>query len=336
MGIGTGISYACNTLNPAGGCRAVSKGCAHCFAARVVATRLGKNPLQPAYHGLAEERDGRVEWTGKATWNSEKLAPLLRRARPEIWFVGDMADLLFEEQPEEHFLDVLAHAVAAPQHVVMTTTKRSARMRDVVARADLGWVARRVGELATERLPERRRRAGWRVAYEITEGHETERPAETVAREADKVLVRKASWPPPNWWCGASVEDEPEAALRLPGLWATKARVRWVSYEPALGPVDWAKYIGTGISWLDLLVCGGESGERARAMRPEWARGARDAAEAAGVPFHFKQWGEFDANSDRVGKKAAGYRLDGRVHHAFPRALPASIELPHAERLLAA
>jgi len=75
-----------------------------------------------------------------------------------------------------------------------------------------------------------------------------------------------------------------------------------------------------GIDWV---VCGGESGPGARPMHPDWARSVRDQCVAAGVPFFFKQWGEWAPFGDlnamrRTGKKAAGRLLDGREWNEYP------------------
>ncbi len=94
---------------------------------------------------------------------------------------------------------------------------------------------------------------------------------------------------------------------------------------------------------LDWLIVGGESGPRARPMHPQWARDIRDQCETAGVPFFFKQWGEWVSVSEvegagphhsfpdgatvrRVGKKSAGRLLDGKEHNAFPNPQPSSLE----------
>jgi protein gp37 len=88
---------------------------------------------------------------------------------------------------------------------------------------------------------------------------------------------------------------------------------------------------------LDWVVAGGESGPNARPMHPSWARSIRDQCAAAGVPFHFKQHGEWAPSSDEVlgdmahvhafadgvrvgrfGKKMAGRNLDGVEHNGFP------------------
>jgi hypothetical protein len=105
-------------------------------------------------------------------------------------------------------------------------------------------------------------------------------------------------------------------------LLATPARVRFLSIEPMLGPIDleqscdiaeqrlfgsktWSQMDeptrcvdamrNGSVVLLDWVICGGESGPSARPMHPDWARGLRDQCEAAGVPFLFKQWGEWRA-----------------------------------------
>jgi protein gp37 len=70
---------------------------------------------------------------------------------------------------------------------------------------------------------------------------------------------------------------------------------------------------------IDWVICGGESGPGARPMEAAWALNLRDQCSAAKIPFFFKQWGEFDAAGQRVGKKAAGRELDGCLHSEFPR-----------------
>ena len=167
-----------------------------------------------------------------------------------------------------------------------------------------------------------------------------------------------------NVWLGASIVNQEEADRDIPKLLAQPARVRFLSMEPLLGPVDlrgnlpveralrWHRPM---LSMLDWIIVGGESGPGARPMHPEWARSLRDQCAAAGVPFLFKQWGEwgptwteahahlgFGAPPDpagrmsiagtrvgtppnerlwpvtKVGKKAAGRQLDGEEHDGFP------------------
>ncbi|MBF0251660.1 MAG: phage Gp37/Gp68 family protein [Alphaproteobacteria bacterium] len=158
----------------------------------------------------------------------------------------------------------------------------------------------------------------------------------------------------PNIRLGTTVEHQQAANERLPHL-ATQGVCGWktfVSYEPALGPVNWRPWIAPGgaIHWV---VAGGESGPGARPAHPDWFRQCRDACTKAGVPFLFKQWGEWGMAAPgnridegkwmhpngntfgpvegepfypaplsthlvRVGKKKAGRLLDGREHLEFP------------------
>jgi protein gp37 len=160
----------------------------------------------------------------------------------------------------------------------------------------------------------------------------------------------------PNVWLGTTVENQTEAERRIPLLLDVPAQVHFLSCEPLLGPVNlnhlWSNHgefesclIGceyspfskkeTLVPRIDWVICGGESGPGARPMHPDWARRLRDQCAEAGVPFLFKQWGEWapeeagerrrqisDAFSAtplrRAGKKAAGRLLDGRTHDAFP------------------
>lgn len=105
-----------------------------------------------------------------------------------------------------------------------------------------------------------------------------------------------------NVWLGTSISDQATADKWVPKLLECRdlAPVLFLSIEPLLGPVDLDKFLPAagpkgwrnelGIDWV---IAGGESGPQARPMHPDWARGIRDQCQAAGVPFFFKQWGEF-------------------------------------------
>lgn len=112
-------------------------------------------------------------------------------------------------------------------------------------------------------------------------------------------------WLPDNVWLGISVVNQTEADRDIPKLLEVPARVRFLSMEPLLGPVDiqsainhmpWR--IGGGDAELHWVIVGGESGPHARAMHPHWVRDLRDQCQAADVPFLFKQWGEWVPRSD--------------------------------------
>jgi protein gp37 len=174
-------------------------------------------------------------------------------------------------------------------------------------------------------------------------------------RLRDRVV---GDWPLSNVWVGVSVEDQKRADLRIPALLDTPAVVRWLSCEPLLGPVDLSGWMGSERvctaavhdfdcctpNLIDWVVAGGESGTGARPMHPNWPRALRDHCGHAGVPFFFKQWGEwtpagfgfgrfapperligpavddrgFRQIMRRVGKSRAGRELDGRTWDQYP------------------
>lgn len=147
--------------------------------------------------------------------------------------------------------------------------------------------------------------------------------------------------PPPGIWIGVSVENQEWADKRREDTQHIPAVVRFASYEPALGPVDW-----TGWEFLNWMISGGESGLRARFSHPHWHRAARDFCSSIGIPYLFKQWGEWRHAPDRAhfkelireawvraesgvpgvrpalmvreGKKVAGRLLDGVQHDGVP------------------
>jgi protein gp37 len=124
-------------------------------------------------------------------------------------------------------------------------------------------------------------------------------------------LALELPWPD-NVWIGVSVENQ-RWICRVDDLRRVPARVRFLSCEPLLGPLEIDL---TGIHWV---IVGGESGHGARRMRPEWARAVRDQCLDAGVPFFFKQWGAYDEEGTRRGKHATGRRLDGQLWDESPQ-----------------
>jgi protein gp37 len=119
-----------------------------------------------------------------------------------------------------------------------------------------------------------------------------------------------------NIWLGVSVEDRKYGLPRVELLREATAAVRFLSIEPLLEAIG--TFDLTGIDWV---IVGGESGAKARAMHPDWAREVRDQCVTANVPLFFKQWGEFDAHGVRRKKKHSGRVLDGRTWNEFPRQL---------------
>lgn len=88
----------------------------------------------------------------------------------------------------------------------------------------------------------------------------------------------------PNLWLGVTAENKAMADERIPILLETPAAKRFASIEPMLGPINLRHS-------LDWIICGGETGQAARPLHPDWARVLRDQCQGAGVPFFFKHWG---------------------------------------------
>ena len=140
------------------------------------------------------------------------------------------------------------------------------------------------------------------------------------------------------------MENQHWAEIRLPQLLAVPAERRFLSCEPLLGPLDlrqWTSDRGKNLYPIDWVIAGGESGPKARAMLPGWARDLRDQCRSAEIPFHFKQWGHWvpaelvedseapipklmhfaDARSvemARLPKKLAGRVLEGTTWDGVP------------------
>ncbi len=110
---------------------------------------------------------------------------------------------------------------------------------------------------------------------------------------------------PHNVWMGVSVENA-RSMDRIDLLRQTRAKVKFLSCEPLLGPLS-----SINLDCIDWVIVGGESGRKARTIEPEWVQEIREQCLAANVPFFFKQWGG-------TSKKKSGRMLDGRVWDQTP------------------
>jgi len=107
-------------------------------------------------------------------------------------------------------------------------------------------------------------------------------------------------------YVGVTAENQEMYDNRVQRAWeATRAGNLFVSMEPLLGPVNFSRYI----EHIDGVIVGGESGPGARPMHPDWVRSIRDRCVWLGIPFFFKQWGEY-APHDVVGAKRASKMHD--------------------------
>lgn len=274
MADNTKIEWTDATWNPVTGCSVVSPGCTNCYAMRLAGTRLKHVESRK---GLTIDTKAGPVWNGEVRFNEKDLDQPLRWRRPRLIFVCAHGDLFHENVPDEWIDRVFAVMALAPQHTFQVLTKRSERMRAYVAavagdpKRFTSWAATGAGVIRESGLLEKLREAPPR-------------------------------WPLPNVWVGVSAEDQHRYDERVSHLRETPAAIRYVSAEPLLGPIDADL---TGIDWV---IVGGESGSGARPMHPDWARSLRDQCAAAGVAFHFKQWGEWGAGSVNLSTGQATFR----------------------------
>lgn len=270
----TSIAWTDATWSPIRGCSKVSSGCANCYA-ESVAHRFNAPGLP--YEGLT--KDGR--WNGTVRLVPEHLADPLRWQRPRKIFVNSMSDLFHESLNAKTIAAVFGIMAAASRHTFQVLTKRPERMR-----AFLNGEERDRGASVRETC--------FYAARDAV--------GEKMLRDCDPWDV---DFPLPNVWLGVSVEDQATADKRIPILLDTPAAVRFVSYEPALGPVDFGKFtlcacLGTGCaecqgdperSPLHWIIVGGESGSSARPFDVGWARSTVKQCAAAHVACFVKQMG---------------------------------------------
>ncbi|GLV21957.1 hypothetical protein TomMM35A_18100 [Sphingobium sp. TomMM35A] len=305
MAENTKIEWAHHTFNPWIGCTKVGPGCDNCYAADLSKARLGV-PWGP---GEPRRHTAASTWKQPRAWNN-RAARLGIRYRV---FCASLADVFDNEVPAEWRAELFQLIRETPH---------------------LDWllVTKRIGNVAK--------------------------------------MAESAGGLPENVWLGATIVSQLEADRDIPKLLAVKGpHFRFLSMEPLLGPVDlrtlstlqfrnaevldalsgqlsgmFGDYCPTRLPALDWIIVGGESGPNARPMHPDWARDIRDQCAAAGVPFLFKQWGEWfpyggidadghqnsrdlgerpgkwhvwgdgEGSASRIGKKQAGRLLDG-VHH---------------------
>jgi protein gp37 len=343
MADGTKIEWTDATWNVVNGCNVVSPGCTNCYAMRLAGTRLKHHPSR---EGLTIDTKAGPVWNGQVRFNEKVLLDPLRWKRPRRIFPNAHGDLFHPSVPDEWIDREFTIMALAHWHYFQVLTKRPDRMRDYVSeRAECIWSS--VDNFVDDWSHGLR----GNVRLPII----SDDPMLAALAGQGAVWGGERPWPLRNVWLGTSVEDQRRADERIPILLDTPAAVRWLSCEPLLGPVD-VQPFGLYDRELHWVVAGGESGPGARPMHPDWARSLRDQCAAAGVPFLFKQWGEWlpcevdfldgdvvcypDDGSERdmpevkgvrpidqsigrdmwrVGKKVAGRLLDGVQHDGYPQ-----------------
>lgn len=257
----TAIQWTEATWSPITGCSVYSPGCTHCYAMTLAGGRLRNHWSR---QGLTRPSAAGPVWTGEVRFNELWLDQPLRWRKPRMVFVCAHADLFHEDVPDE-WIDrvwtVMAIAHLERGHTFQVLTKRADRMRRYLT-------ADRSTQLG---------RAAEALGYSG--------PFESLSRTA-------------GIWLGVSCEDQKRLDERVHELLQTPAAVRWVSAEPLLGPLDFdpLRWFPTDRAFapppkLDWVVCGGESGPRARPCEVAWIRSIREQCKKGDVPLFVKQLG---------------------------------------------
>ena len=269
-------------------CEKLSAGCKNCYSSRLQA-RFGMPEFRAQYHSSVEP-----------FLDSTRFDEVLRRKKPTKYFWCDMTDLFGHWVSDEWIDQCFAVMALTRQHVHMVLTKRAQRMHEYFGTRHKDFPWGRINE-ATQALQRGR-----------------------VTR--DEWVTFPAQRPLPNVWLGVSVENQATADERIPWLLRTPAAVRFVSYEPALEAVEldplWLRpspstafldgrvpvghYLANGCVGLDWIICGGESGPRARSCDLAWLRSVVQQCQAVGVACWVKQVG---ANAYEVSEFDRAYPL---------------------------
>ncbi len=287
------IEWTQHTWNPVTGCTKISAGCQNCYAENMAKRFGGEDAF-------------------KVTLHPDKLDVPLKRKKPTTYFVCSMSDLFHEDVPFEFISKVFSVMQQNQRHTFQVLTKRPERVLEYYA-YQKEWLG--------------------------------------------IVLPLK------NVWLGVTAENQKEANHRIPILLSTPAALRFVSIEPMLEEINlegialtfdgsyypvkcskcgesyssgvcetdeddfWCPRCGnsnlTELPEIDWVICGGESGQKARSLNPLWVKSLQEQCTQANTPFFFKQWGEFtckDGEMIRVGKKEAGYLIDGKEYREMPYA----------------
>lgn len=310
-----------------------------------------------------------ARWTGELRELGDVLTwPLLQRRGRRI-LVNSLSDLFHEKLTTETIDGIHAVMTIAHWHRFLMLTRRADRMRAYYVDPQTpARIAARIRQLAATVLPAlgfpARARGSSASATPFAAISARRNWAAGLGRvvrqelgsaEGDTSSVTLEPWPLPNLWLGVSVEDQDRAG-RIWQLLQTPATSRWVCFEPLLGPVRpdlvpagdgshvdallggrfaidgrgrRSTLAGPALSPVDWVMAGGETGIGARGMDADWVRDLRDRCAVSGVPFFFKQWGEWapvsgDAAAQkplRRGRRAAGRLIDGRSWDEMPPAM---------------
>lgn len=308
MAENSAIEWTTHTFNPWRGCTKVAAGCANCYAD----TLSKRNPKTLGIWGPNGKRvlAGEKYWRQPLKWNRDAEGA---SERPRV-FCASLADV-FEHWGGPMYDTDGEPAFDRDQSAIQMADARRMLFDLIDATPNLDWL------LVTKR-PENLRRM-WVPRF-------------VPGERADSVAVYRDY---PNVWLLTSIATQEDADRNIPELLKCRdlVPVLGLSAEPLLGAIDlgldriWCRHhqrfedaacmdeSQPCFRWqalvrdmLDWVIAGGESGANARPMHPDWARSLRDQCTAAGVPFFFKQWGEWKPISEMVEAEWSPYYVSNR------------------------
>lgn len=307
MAENSAISWTENTFNPWIGCTKVSPGCAHCYAEREQDHRHKRAKWGP--HGT-RSLTSPSNWQKPLKWNADAQ----KSGQRIKVFCSSLADVFEDTQIQLQLWDKRTMWICPGCHAyrdgavreVQKTGPHCSGCNLISHPLTVNDVRRRLFALIDDTphldwLLVTKRPENIRSMWPVVSGGGT--PPNMPGNWSGRPDYRK------NVWLLTSVENQDAADTRIPELLKCRdlSPVLGLSCEPLLGPVDLYSSFpaapgpidatrecedGPGIP-IDWVICGGESGPDARPMHPDWARSLRDQCQADGVPFHFKQWGEW-------------------------------------------
>lgn len=270
MGKSTGIEWCDMTYNPWRGCVKISEGCEHCYAE----SQSKRNPRVLGEWGSNARRafaaHGYLAQPFK--WNADAISD---KVRPRV-FCGSLMDVW----EIRHDLDLpragLLNTIAETPHIDwLLLSKRPENWLRCIA--DARPHLSELGETMCKR---------WLSAVFT--------PAATDVGPGGSLYTRMTApispEVPANVWIGTTVENQRRVEARCTALLKIPARVHFVSAEPLLDLPDLRPYLAPGmVNWV---ICGGESGSKARPFLSDWARVLLDQCGDAGISFFMKQMGD--------------------------------------------
>lgn len=295
------------TFNPWWGCEKISPGCKHCYA-ETFDKRWSESHWGPAH---PYKLNSEAYWREPFKWNA-RAAKLGVRLKV---FCASMADVFELRAPAELRVRLWKLIRSTPNLDWLLLTKRPEHFERFLPWVPCPTDVCKYASLSGVTCPGDDN--GAHCDIEDGVGREDDGPLTCseyrLGGETTVLGLAETSRPWPNVWLGVTAEDQKHADLRVPVLLRTPAAVRFVSYEPALERVDFSRYLkrtlvandgerlqhpdprvpSTGGTWdmsrVDWMICGSESGQKARPFDEDWARKVRDDCAAAHVPLFYKQ-----------------------------------------------